>query len=253
MATNQIVEQFYIALEKAQKKDINIEILPAISASVNFLDVVITNDNGHLRTSIYHKPTAEPYILPYTSDHPRHIHRNIPYAALLHAARLCSNVDDFNSERIRIDMSLLLNHYPPNFITARFGQFFTINDAMAVLHSLDEQVYHQLHQKLLHQATRRQKQLIKMMHDPIKSPEVLQTKPWDKTIMYLNYKFDSGLTTHFPKLFYQWWEKHFKHAGLSLNDVRIRMIGNTNRTLEHYLVRKKPSKELLTRMEPSRD
>ena len=71
--------------------------------------------------------------------------------------------------------------------------------------------------------------------------------------MYLNYKFDSGLTTHFPKLFYQWWEKHFKHAGLSLNDVRIRMIGNTNRTLEHYLVRKKPSKELLTRMEPSRD
>ncbi len=72
-----------------------------------------------------------------------------------------------------------------------------------------------------------------------------------KTIMYLKYKFDSGLTTHFPKLFYQWWKKHFKYAGLSLNDVRIRMIGNTNRTLEHYLVHKKPSKEMLTRIELS--
>jgi hypothetical protein len=108
MTTNQSIDQFYIELEKAEKKDINIEITPVISTSVHFLDVVITNDDGHLRTSIYHKPTAEPYILPYTSDHPRHIHRNIPYAILLHAARLCSNATDFNSERIHIDMCLLL-------------------------------------------------------------------------------------------------------------------------------------------------
>jgi hypothetical protein len=42
------------------------------------------------------------------------------------------------------------------------------------------------------------------MHDPAESPEVLETKPWDKTIMYLRYKFDSALTTHFPKRIYQW-------------------------------------------------
>ena len=132
MTTNESVDEIQTVLNKAKTKDINIEIECTIDTSVNYLDVTITNENGHLRTSVYHKPTAEPYILPYTSDHPRHIHRNIPYAALLHAARLCSNVDDFNSERIRIDKSLLLNHYPPNFITARFRQFFTINDAMAV-------------------------------------------------------------------------------------------------------------------------
>ncbi len=45
--------------------------------------------------------------------------------------------------------------------------------------------------------------------------------------------------------------QHYKYSGLSLNDVRIRMIGNTNRTLEQYLIHKKPSKEILTRMEPS--
>jgi hypothetical protein len=41
------------------------------------------------------------------SDHPSHIHHNIPYAALVHDARLCSHVDDFNSERIRIDVIII--------------------------------------------------------------------------------------------------------------------------------------------------
>src|SRR5271156_5441881 len=99
-------------LEQANNKDINIKINYTINTSVDFLDITIMNENSQLKTSIYHKPTAEPYILPYTSDHPHHIRRNIPYAALLRAARICSNVNDFNSERIRIDVSLLLNNYP---------------------------------------------------------------------------------------------------------------------------------------------
>jgi hypothetical protein len=79
--------------------------------------MVIQYDNGHLTTSVLHKPTAEPYILPYTLDYPRRIDRNIPYAALLRADRICSDVHDFTIERIRIDMSRLLNDYSPAFIT----------------------------------------------------------------------------------------------------------------------------------------
>ncbi|CAF0840978.1 unnamed protein product [Didymodactylos carnosus] len=112
--------------------------------------IVVHEVSGQLRASIYHKPTSEPYILPYTSNHPRHIHRNIPYRALLRAARICSNVDDFNSERIRIDISLLLNSYPPNFISKQFNRFFHLNNTMPVLNQLNEQVYHRLHQKLLY-------------------------------------------------------------------------------------------------------
>ena len=78
MTTNQTIEEINIELDKARNRDINIQVDLTISMSVNFLDVTITNEDGHLRTSVYHKPTAEPYILPYTSDHPRHVHRNIP-------------------------------------------------------------------------------------------------------------------------------------------------------------------------------
>ena len=107
MTTNQSIDEINAKLEAANQKDINIKINYAINTSVDFLDITITNENCQLRTAIYHKPATEPYILPYTSDHPRHIHRNIPYAALLRAARLCSNVHDFNSECVFV----LICHY----------------------------------------------------------------------------------------------------------------------------------------------
>ena len=47
-------------------------------------------------------------------------------------------------------------------------------------------------------------------------------------------------------------EKNYKHTGKYLDDVKIRLIGKTNRTLEHYLINRKPPKEILTRMEQSR-
>ena len=116
MTTYRPIEEINVELNKAENKDININIQSTINTSVHFLDVTITNENGQLRTSIFRKPTTEFYILPYTSDYPHHVRRNIPYAALLRAALICSHVQDFNSECIQIDISLLLNHYPPNFI-----------------------------------------------------------------------------------------------------------------------------------------
>ena len=251
MTTNQTIEEFNAELKKAQNRDINIKIEPIISTSVHFLDVTIANENGQLRTSVYHKPTAEPYILPYTSDHPRHIQRNIPYAALLRAARICSHVDDFNAERIRIDMSLLLNQYPPNFITKHFNNFFEVNKAMPVLQQLNEQLYQRLHNKLLYQPTRREKQLHRMTQDPVKSPVVLQPNIWNADIMYLRYLFDSGLTIDLPKEFYEWWKKFYVFPESFVKDVQIRLVTSTNRTLESFFIHKKPPREMLTKLESS--
>ena len=61
-------------MKKRKTKDINIEIDPKIGTLVNSLNITIRNENGELRAPVYHKPTAELYILFYTSDHPRHVH-----------------------------------------------------------------------------------------------------------------------------------------------------------------------------------
>ena len=94
--------------------------------------------------------------MPSTSDHPCHSHRNIPYAALLRAARLCSNVEDFDGERVRSDVSLLLKDYRQEFITQQTDRFFRMN-SMHVLDRLDKKAYSILHRKLFHTPTRREK------------------------------------------------------------------------------------------------
>jgi hypothetical protein len=245
MTTNQSLAEIQIELEKAKKKDINIEIECTIDSSVNYLDVRITNENGTLRTSVYHKPTAEPYYLPYTSDHPHKYHRNIPYSALIRAARICSNVHDFNSERLRIDVSLLLCQYPPKFITNQFLRFFQVNNAMSVLKELDQTVYQRLHQRLINTTTKKEKKLNDSMKDPVKYPVALQKKPWDTTVMCAPYRFESGPMKTFSHQFYTWWKKYYQYPGCKLRNVKVRLIPKTNRTLATFLIRKKPPKHML--------
>ena len=212
MTTNDL-SSLQIELDQAKTKDVNIQIDVTINTSVNYLDILISNENGQLRTCVYHKPTAEPYYLPYRSDHPRKYHRNIPYSALIRAARLCSNVHDFNTERLRIELSLLLGEYSPKFITEQFLRFFQVYKAMPVLRSLNPTVYQQLHQQLIHRMTEKEKKLNESMPDPVKYPKILQPKVWNRTVMYPKYQFEKGPLTHFPKEFQKWWQKYYQYPG----------------------------------------
>ena len=250
LTTNLSREEIDARMREADSKDPNIRISYTIASAVDFLDVTISNEEGQLTTSIFHKPAAEPYVLPYTSDHPRHVHRNIPYAALLRAARLCSNVHDFDLERVRIDMTLLLNEYPPAFISEHFNRFFELNHALPVLTKLDASVYHELHQKLLHQPTRREKELQEMTTEIDQIPDTLmRCKPWNPNILYARYKFESGPRLAFPKAFRQWWHDYFVQTESNAAHVKVKFAINSNRTLEQFLVHKKPPREMLRKRE----
>ena len=248
MTTNDTSE-ILIELEKAKKKDINLELESTIDTSVNYLDVTITNENGQLRTSVYHKPTAEPYYLPYTSDHPHQYHRRIPYSALIRAARLCSHVHDFNLERLRIDISLLLGQYPLKFITNHFLRPFQVNNAMPVFNALDAQVYQQLHRKLIDQTTDREKKMNIAKKDPVKYPAILQNKSWDRTVMYPRYVFESGPIATFSPQFHSWWKRHYQYPTSSVKNIKVRLLPTTNKTLNSYFIRKKPPQHILRSIE----
>ena len=177
------------------------------------------------------------------------MHRNIPYEALMRAVRLCSNVHDFNMERIRIDLALLLNDYPPDFISKHFHRFFHLNNAMSVWKQLDEQVYQHLHQKLLHRPSRREKQLKTMIEDNKQTPTVLKSKPWDNKLMFTKFMFESGPISNLKPAFTQWWKKWYTYPASLVADVKVINCTNINRTLERLFIHKKPLKKMLTRME----
>ena len=107
-------------------------------------------------------------------------------------------------------MSLLLNHYPPNFIKNQFHRFFHSNNALSVFSELNKEVYHRLHSQSLYQLTRREKQLSRMIQNPVRNPMVLKPKIWNSDEMYPRYLLDTGLTAPLPKTFI-YGGKHIMH------------------------------------------
>ena len=223
MTWNGSVDELRALLDAADRKHPNIRILINIGSSVSFLDVDIRNKNGLLSTKVYHKPTAEPYVLPYESDHPRHMHKSLPRAALLRAARFCSDVADFNEERIYIEMSFLLNGHPPLFIARCVQQFFNEFEASTVHTHLNPDAYQRLHSHLLRHRFETDEQ-----HDQQRS-------------VLIHYTFDSGPNLSFPKSFRQLWRRYFVDDPTStISDVKLKIGTRTHYSLNDLLVRKKP-------------
>ena len=96
-------------LEEANKLHPNIKLTYKTAKTVPFLDLLITNDNGILSSSVYHKAESEPSIVPFISDHPRYVFQNIVQTALTRAIQYSSSFELFNVERRSIRLMLLYN------------------------------------------------------------------------------------------------------------------------------------------------
>lgn len=115
--------------------DLNIKLNPQIGQSINFLDLYVENRNGLLYTNVYHKPSHEPYYLPYNSIHPIHMKTNIPFTMLLRAIRYCSTFEGYINERELLRMAFLLNKYPDIFINKQYIKVwnkFNINQTINI-------------------------------------------------------------------------------------------------------------------------
>ncbi|CAF2793034.1 unnamed protein product [Rotaria sp. Silwood2] len=248
MTTNLSQEEILKEIDKTTVTDSNIKITTSINQALQYLDVTIENDNGHLRTSIYHKSACEPYILPYESDHPRHVHANIISTALVRAARLCSTVEDFDMERLSLEMILLVNGYPPQFIQRHMKSFFIKYDAMNVWTELTGELYQQLHHTLLYKETRRELEMKNQIQDNL----ILKKKKYEhKDEIYLHYTFENGPLLNFKKQYRQIWEKYYVYPGSRLKNTRLILGTILNRTLQSLLIHKKPKRDMLRKMQPT--
>ena len=109
MTWNKSERELRQLLDEANTWHPNIRLDYQIVLSLPFLDVFLTNQNGILSASIYHKPSAEPYVLPFISDHPRHVFVNIVQGALTRAVRYSSTCEAFENERRYIKLMLSYN------------------------------------------------------------------------------------------------------------------------------------------------
>jgi hypothetical protein len=242
MTTNSL-DQIQVQLNRAEKKDKNIQITRSLGTTVEFLDVLVTNDHEQLKTSVFHKPAAEPYILPYLSEHPRHIHRNTIKGALFRAARLCSNVQDFDNERLHIEMTLLLNGYPLTFVTYHFKRFFQQHNATLLFEQLDDPTYQILHKNLLLQPSRRERR--QQNNETLKAQQNSESKNSDRPTITVHFTYESGPMLQFKQELRRLWEKYYIYPGSQMNDVSLQIGTRTNQSLCQLFVKKKPSKNML--------
>jgi len=96
-------------LDEANQNHPNIKLVRQFGTNVSFLDVYIENENGILARLVFHKEAAEPYIVPFKSDHPRHVLKNVIDGALMQAIHYSTTLSAFNKEGRSIQLILLYN------------------------------------------------------------------------------------------------------------------------------------------------
>jgi hypothetical protein len=200
-------------IEKWNKFDPNIILSANIGSITNFLDLSMENKDGQLITTVYQKPSYEPYYLPFNSIHPLHMKKNIPFAMLLRAIRYCSTFELYIREREKLRMALLLNKYPNPLIDGQFNHVlvkFNIHESFTYYN------YEQLRQQII--------------NSPIKEKQLIN---YEK-ILFIHFTYCSSMKL-FPVKFHNLWTKYFGES--PINEITpilgTRNVENLQRRLVH--------------------
>ncbi|CAF3917583.1 unnamed protein product [Rotaria sordida] len=199
-------------IDRWNKIDENIKLSENVGFMADFLDLHIENKDGQLFTTIFQKPSYEPYYLPFNSVHPIHMKKNIIFTMLLRALRYCSIFQEYLNEREKLRMALLLNRYPNKFIDKQF------NNVLSKLNiqSLTCNNYVNCRQEVI--------------DSPIKEKIPVD---YEKT-MFVHFTYCSSMRT-FPIKFQALWNKYFGES--PINDVLpalgTRNVKNLQRQLTH--------------------
>ncbi|CAF1431400.1 unnamed protein product [Adineta steineri] len=260
MTWNSSEDELKILLNEANQWHPNIKLDYKISQSLPFLDVLLTNKHGVLTTSVYHKPNAEPYVVPFSSDHPRHVFVNIVQTLLKRAVRYSSAFEILNYERRSIKLMLLYNGYPSSFIDQQFHKFFNeFIYATSILSFIEnEQQYILLRHEILGQPTPQQSQTalrattadvdndqtdVTAETTSRESITTIHKKPINYADrLFLHYKHEKRFQP-FKRNMHQIYQNVFKNTPAM--DLRL-IVGNRNRRdAKNELIRKRPKRSLL--------
>jgi hypothetical protein len=171
------------------------------------------NQDGQLFSTIHHKPSYEPYYLPFRSTHPLHMKKNIPFAMLLKANRYCSTFDTYLHERESLRMALLLNKYPNDFINDQFKRVllkYNINEPFTASN------YNKLRTEQIQMPAQ---DIIPVNHT---------------TTMFVHFTYCTNMRS-FPSKFHMIWDKYFKDSPIDeiMPILGTRNVDNLQKRLVH--------------------
>ncbi|CAF3881794.1 unnamed protein product [Rotaria sp. Silwood1] len=198
--------------ELQQALDSNLQMTTFIGNDVHFLQASIENQNGHLYTRVYHDLICQPFLLPYAHRYPRLFHRQWFRASLLRAGQYCSKFEDFEEERLYLELTFLANGYSLDFVEYHLRQFFSrFNPKPHEPMNLNPYKYLSFRRELF-RCVDQQKHVLQEEQELHKNQRLIQ----------LHYLFDWGSRCQFNEKFYECWSEilekdpHFKQYGLKI-------------------------------------
>jgi hypothetical protein len=205
---------WYDAIDKIQAcfNELNeeypdIQITTSIGRHIHFLNAYIENRKDVLYSRVHRDPFLQPFLLPYATGHPRLIHRQWLRFILIRAGLYCSSWEDFNEERLYIELIFLANGYSLDFVQYHLQQFFTRFNPVELRITLNRWTYASFRMRLFRYLNQQRQEELEN-----KNPKLIQ----------LFYLFDWGSRYVFNQKFVELWttildkDPKFKRHGLQL-------------------------------------
>ncbi|CAF1049326.1 unnamed protein product [Rotaria sordida] len=234
---NDTKENLIHMIEMANTDKLNIHVDIKMGSNATFLQAYLENQHGTLYSRVHHDSTIQKYTLPYViTGHSKEAHSHWLRTSLLRAVRYCTSVDDFNQERIYLEVTFLANGYTIEFVEKRIEQFFTHFNALSLRSDLDQHVYNKLRLRLFN-FINEQKRMIQNYHRLER----------EKKRFRLSYLYDSGPKLQFNQQLQEIFTQNLNtHDPLSkYRDLQLIVSTKNPYTLNTLLSEYKPSHPLL--------
>ncbi|CAF5117651.1 unnamed protein product, partial [Rotaria magnacalcarata] len=217
----------------------NVQFQKLIASSVPFLNAFVQNQNGNLFSRIYRHPLIQGYSLPYEVGHAKLVHSDWLRSALIRAVCYCSSVEDFNLERIYLELTCLTNGYSLRFVETHVQHFFNFFHLHPMRYSRDQIIYNKFRHSWFN--------YIKMQHE---LSDQLQQFDDKGQLIHLNYVYEYGARYQFNEQFHRIWSEYFnQHPNLSIQTCKILLnainVFTPINNYEIYLINQSTSPMLL--------
>lgn len=204
-------EEFDQFIEQISTNNTHLHIQASIGTSVQYLNGMITMENGCIKSQMYRNPNKHIYALPFVVGHAKVQYSNWIRSALIRAVCYCSSVEDFNRERIRIEFSMYANGYSYEFVEKRIGHFYGYFHASSLMYDLNQASYDKWRHKWFQFSDSRRQSFL----------AILKRKDRQDLLRFF-YLYEYGKRTDFNKQFQLLWLKHFhQHPVLGRNPMII--------------------------------
>ena len=106
---------------------------------VSFLDTITYIENNTIKTTLYTKPTDRKQYLHYTSSHPFHIKKAIPYSQAIRYRRIIEDDNLFTTQIHDLKIKFLQRGYPKQLIENQLNRVFNLDRNSTLVYKSDAQ------------------------------------------------------------------------------------------------------------------